>query len=61
MSLMMIQQMCHRLRRTTDDYLEVCRTAHDVVTTEKAGKQQPLGLKASIRKFCEFYKELLGI
>ncbi|MBP3209267.1 MAG: Crp/Fnr family transcriptional regulator [Oscillospiraceae bacterium] len=59
--LMMIQQMCHRLRRTTDDYLEVCRTAHDVVTTEKAGKQQPLGLKASIRKFCEFYKELLGI
>ncbi len=54
--LVLMQQMCHRLRRTSKDYLEACRTVHDTVAAEKAGKKKGGGLRASLLKLCVAYK-----
>ena len=32
-----IQQMCHRLRETTKNYIEACHTVYDTVETKKSG------------------------
>ena len=54
--LVLMQQMCGRLRRTSKDYLEACRTVHDSVAAEKAGKQKSGGLIASLQKLRAAYK-----
>jgi len=54
--LVLMQQMCNRLRRTSKDYLEACRTVHDTVAAEKAGKPKSGGLLASLQKLCAAYK-----
>ena len=54
--LFLMQQMCNRLRRTSKDYLEACRTVYDAVEAEKSGKAKSGGLKASIQKLCGLYK-----
>lgn len=54
--LMLMQQMCGRLRRTTRDYLEACRTVHEVVEADKAGMKKNSRLLESIKKFCELYR-----
>ena len=53
--LLLMQQMCARLRRTTKDYVEACRTVHDTVETEKAGVKKSESLKDRIKKFHEQY------
>ncbi len=53
--LLMMQQMCARLRRTTKDYLEACRTVHETVEAEKAGVKKSESLKDRIKKFCNLY------
>ena len=52
---MLMQQMCHRLRRTTKDYLEACNTVHEVLETEKTGKTKSASLQEKISKFCNQY------
>ena len=42
--LVLMQQMCNRLRRTSKDYLEACRTVHDAVAAEKTGEKKCGGL-----------------
>ena len=48
--------MCNRLRRTSKDYLEACRTVHDAVAAEKTGEKKCGGLLASLQKLCAAYK-----
>ena len=55
--LHIMQQMCSRLRNTTQDYLYACRTVYETVQTEKAGKQKSPTLLDKIKKICEFYKD----
>ena len=54
--LVLMQQMCNRLRRTSKDYLEACRTVHDAVAAEKTGEKKCGGLLASLQKLCAAYK-----
>ena len=35
-----VQQMCHRLRQTTNNYIEACHTVYDTVETKKSGKKK---------------------
>lgn len=53
--LLLMQQMCNRLRRTTRNYMEACRTVYETVETEKAGKKKSQRLLESIRRFCAQY------
>ena len=55
--LVLMQQMCNRLRRTSKDYLEACRTVHDTVAAEKAGAKKCGGLIASLQKLCAAYRD----
>ena len=54
--LQLMQQMCNRLRRTSKDYLEACRTVYETAEAEKSGTKKSGGLKASIQKLCGLYK-----
>ena len=51
----LMQQMCNRLRRTTQDYVEACHTAYDTVETEKIGADKDRGLLDRIDQLCAFY------
>ena len=46
----LLQQMSLRLRRTSRDYADVCRTVNDVVEAEKAGTQKDPSLQNRIMK-----------
>ena len=46
----LLQQMSLRLRRTSRDYADVCRTVNDVVEAEKAGTQKDPALQNRIMK-----------
>ena len=50
--LMLMQQMCNRLRRTTNDYLEACSTVRDSL---KSGHEKSLSLRERIGRFCAMY------
>ncbi len=54
--LLLMQQMCSRLRRTTRDYMEACRTVYETAEAEKRGEKKSGGLMDRIRKFCALYK-----
>ena len=57
--LQLMQQMCNRLRRTSKDYLEACRTVYETTEAEKAGRKKSGGLRAMIQKFCSVYQNTL--
>jgi CRP-like cAMP-binding protein len=46
----LLKQMSMRLRRSSRDYAEVCRTVSDVVEAEKAGTRNDPALQNRIRK-----------
>lgn len=54
--LFLMQQMCNRLRRTSKDYLEACRTVYETAQVEKSGSKKPGGLRAMIQKLCDIYQ-----
>ena len=56
MILEMMKQMCDRLRKTTKDYMEVCRTVYETAEAEKTGTKKSGQLQDRIRKFCELYR-----
>ena len=56
MVLEMMQQMCNRLRKTTQDYMEACRTVYETAEAEKSGADKSGSLMGRIRKFCELYR-----
>lgn len=53
--LQMMDQMCIRLRNTTSDYLNACRTVYETVEAEKSGKKKSETLLDKIKKLCDFY------
>ncbi len=53
--LLVMQQMCSRLRRTTKNYIEACRTMTETVETEKKGAEKSSSLKSRIKRFCDLY------
>ena len=53
--LNLMQQMCNRLRKTTNDYVEACRTVHDAVENQKQGGKEDRGLLDRLNELCEFY------
>ena len=55
--LLLMQQMCNRLRRTSKDYKNACRTVYETVESEKSGKPQSGFLAESIKKLAELYKD----
>ncbi len=56
----LIQQMSHRLRATTREYMEACQTVYETVETEKAGQKKSPSLMDRIRKFCSMHKDRSG-
>ena len=50
-----MQQLCNRLRRTTNDYIEACHTVYDTVQAEKTGEKKSQSLLDKISQLCEFY------
>ena len=47
-----VQQMCHRLRKTTNDYIEACHTVYDTVETKKSGEKKSKSLLDRINELC---------
>ena len=56
--LMLLQQMCSRLRRTTRDYLRACSTVREEVETEKTGKPRSKSLLKRIADYCELFRSM---
>ena len=54
MVLMMMLQMCGRLRSTTRNYIDACRTVRDAVEAEKTGSEKSTTLMARIAKHTVF-------
>ena len=53
--LSVIQQMCHRLRETTKNYIEACHTVYDTVETKKSGEKKSKSLLDRINKLREAF------
>ena len=53
--LLLMQQMCSRLRRTTRNYIEACRTVYDAVEVEKRGGKKSERLMERIKKLCSVH------
>lgn len=53
---LLMQQMCHRLRRTTQDYLDACRTVSETAEAEKLGAKKSETLLEKIAKLCSLYQ-----
>ena len=51
----MMQQMCSRLRKTTRDYVEACRTVSETVEAEKTGGVKSRSLLDRLDQLCRFY------
>ena len=51
----LMQQMCNRLRKTTQDYIDATHTVYDSVETEKKGGRKSESLLDKLNRLCEFY------
>lgn len=59
--LLLMEQMCNRLRRTTRDYMEACRTVYEAAEAGKTGAQKSDGLLERIKKFYARHLEYLHL
>ncbi|SDK66788.1 Cyclic nucleotide-binding domain-containing protein [Sarcina sp. DSM 11001] len=50
----LLQQMCDRVTKTTQDYLEACRTLYE---RQETGAEKDADLQARIRKFSNLHKD----
>ena len=57
---LIMQQLSNKLRRTTQDYLEVCRTVHDVVEEEKENGEEGKHSKDLEASLLEIYNSYLS-
>ena len=55
--LLIMQNMSHRIRELTRDYLEACQTVTESVELEKNGKEKSSSLVANLKKFSDVYRE----
>ena len=51
----LMQQMCNRLRKTTKDYVEACRTVHEAVEVHKTGGKENPSLFDRLNELFDFY------
>lgn len=51
-----MQQLSQRLRETTQNYLDACRTVYETVEAEKSGKQKSTWLEEHLKFFHEVYR-----
>ena len=51
-----MQQLCHKLRRRSLDYLEVCKTVYRTVENEKNGAAPDSELSSEIDRICDEYQ-----
>lgn len=50
----LLQQMCDRVTKTTQDYLEACQTLYE---RQETGAEKDADLQARIRKFSNLHKD----
>ena len=55
-----MKQLSRRLRETTQNYREACRTVYETVESEKSGKEKSSWLKSSLQFFHEVYEGIRG-
>ena len=53
---LLVKQLSHRLRETTRNYEEACRTVSETVAAEKKGEERSGGLKNKLRFFADVYR-----
>lgn len=58
--LSVMKQLSRRLRETTKNYQDACRTVYETVETEKKGKEKSSWLKESLKFFHEVYEGIRG-
>ena len=54
--LLIMQNMSHRIRELTRDYLEACRAAAEVMDTADTGKEKSSWFKEKVRKLMDDYE-----
>ena len=57
---LLMKQMSRRLRDTTQNYVEACRTVAETMKTEKNGEEKSGMLKNKLKAFADVYRKLLG-
>ena len=58
--LSVMKQLSKRLRATTKDYQEACRTVYETVEAEKKGEEKSGWLRNSLKFFHEVYEGIKG-
>ena len=53
---LLVKQLSHRLRETTRNYQEACRTVAETVDAEQKGEERSGGLKKKLRFFADVYR-----
>ena len=56
-----LQRLCQKLRKTTQDYLQVCRTVYDIMEQHKNGESPDAALEQGIAEICSRYENEMGI
>ena len=53
---LLVKQLSRRLRETTRNYEEACRTVSETITAEQQGKERSGGLKSKLKFFADVYR-----
>ena len=53
---LLVKQLSHRLRETTKNYKEACRTVSETVAAEQNGEERSSGLKKKLRFFADVWR-----
>ena len=53
---LLVKQLSRRLRETTRNYEEACRTVSETVTAEQKGEERSGGLKKKLKFFADVYR-----
>ncbi len=52
-----LQRLCHKLRKTTQDYLNICQTIYDAVETRKENREPTEELRQGIADIYAAYRD----
>ena len=54
---LILQRLCQKLRKTTQDYLRVCHTIHEAMEAEQEGSERTAELDQGIADICAAWQE----
>lgn len=57
---LIMKQLTERLRKTTQDFMEACKTIHGVLKTASSYEEPSRELLENVRKFSGIYQEISG-